>query len=282
MRYLIVICVILSTVFCKGAENQIEERIKIQQSRLSDINQIVFQQREDVGNWYSFWVEQIRLSALQYAGKLKFSERAVWTEFIRITNQSPLTDAYFFNAPTFLDDRKVYELRTAMMDSFFLDSAADFLMDAGTPALLSYLANSYVYLTDNKEENFLLRREAQKILTAAEFFNLQLSRIENIREIKLAQAEQWEMDTRADLADVTRQIEKQPQTQYGVVTAISYGPKDVSCLIEGIDDIIKQGDIIHNNIKVVQIDRYKIEFANNGQRWIQDIGQAAKPMWKNP
>ncbi|MDD5458654.1 MAG: hypothetical protein PHF37_04615 [Phycisphaerae bacterium] len=278
MRYTILIFVcILSAIQCKGANPE---------NRLRDINETVSQQRQDIESWYAFWVGQMRRSAEQRAGRLKFSERQIWTEFIRMTAQTPLADTYLLDtARSFQDNREAFELRTAIMDNFFIDTAANFLMNADAQALLSYIVNNDIYIADGEDRDFLLRTEAKKILLIMDEFVPQLTRLENLRSLKLADLRQWEMESKEGISEVTQRIETQPKSpQYGVVSAISYGPMDVSCMVEGVDEIIKPQDTIKNSmikdVKVAKIDRYKVEFEKDGKRWAQAVGQAAKPMWK--
>jgi len=283
MKYIIFIFVLLTGLLCEGSDlSAPNQPLQSIQNNSQDTNQ----QYQAIENWYTFWVGQIRRSAEERAARLTFSEREIWTEFIMMTNQTPSFDTYFFNtARSFLDDKKTFQLRTALMDRFFIDSAASFLMDPAAKSRLSYIANNNINITDAKERNFLLRMEAKKILAVMDEFIPKLIRLANQREAKLADLQQWEKDVKANVTKVTLRVESQPQLpQYGVVSAISYGPKDILCMVEGVDEIIKPGDTINNaaikNVKVGKIGRYKVEFEKDGQRWAQAVGQTAQPMWK--
>ena len=121
-----------------------------------------------------------------------------------------------------------------------------------------------------------------RLLVIMREFESKSMRLENLRKTYLAELEQWENDQREDVFRVMREIEAQLKTpELGVVSAISYDDKGAFCMIDGVDEaIIYPGSII-NNVKVVKIDRYKVEFEENGKSWVQVIGKPANPAWTN-
>ncbi len=258
-------------------EQQIQHRLKIQEQRLEDIEELVSKERQVIEAWYAFRLTELRQLAQRKAKQLILSQRMLWTEFIKMNSQIPFGDTYFSNtARTFVSDTKAFELRDAMMDSYFLGTAANLLLDSKFSKLLTDLSNGSGY----NPQNLIIRSEARKLLRLAKEFESELMRLENRRNDKLAALEQWEKGLREHVFKVMRDIKAQPKTpELGVVSAISYDEKGSLCMVDGVDRVLQPGDKI-NNVTVVKIQKDRVEFAKGGRMWVQKIGEPAKPAWK--
>jgi len=274
---------LLIAIPCQAAEKQtaakpqIEQRLKIQQQRLKDIEQLAASERQAIEQWYVRQLAELRQLAKRRVRSLRLSERALWAEFIKMSNQIPFAETYFLStARTYWWDTKGLELRPILEDSYFLTAAAELLMDRNFCKLLSDIADGSAY----NPQGLLIRSEARKLLPLAKEFELELVRLENGRNDRLAALEQWEKGLRRHVYKVMRQIKALPETtELGVVSAISCDKKGSLCMIDGVDKVLQPGDTI-NNVTVVSIHTDRVEFAKAGQRWVQKIGQAANPAWK--
>jgi len=275
-------CLLLATP-CQAAdvqldqEEQIKQRVKIQQQRLKDIEHLAVSERQAIEQWYARHLTELRQLAQRQARQLILSHKMLWTEFIKMNSQIPFADTYFSNtARTFIRDTKAFELRAAMIDSYFLSTAANLLLDHEFCKLLTDLSNGSGY----NPQNLLIRSQARKLLRVAKEFESKLLRLENRRNDKLAGLEQWEKGLREHVYKVMREIKALPETaELGVVSAISYDKKGSLCMIDGVDKVLQPGDTIQN-VTVVRIHQDRVEFAKDSRRWIQAIGQAANPAWR--
>jgi hypothetical protein len=171
---------------------------------------------------------------------------------------------------------RAFELRDALMDSYFLSTAANLLLDHEFCKLLTDLSNGSAY----NPQNLLIRSEARKLLHLVNEFNTKLTNLQNRRNTKLAALEQWENDMRADVFRIISEIKTKPKTpELGVISVISCEEKDAVCMIDGVDGILKAGNTI-GNIKIVKIQKGQVEFAKSGHRWVQAVGQPANPAWR--
>jgi len=259
-----------------GAE-QIEQRIKIQQERLKDIDEQVSKERQTAEKWYARHLAELQQLAARRAKQLILSKRMLWTEFIKMNNQVTSADSYFSNvARTFVGDTKAFRLRAALIDSYFLSAVADLLIDSDFRKLLTELADGSGY----NPQGLLIRSEARKLLRLVEEFDSQRLRLQDRRSTKLNALAQREKDMRADVFRVVGEIKTQPQApNLGIVNVISYEEKDAVCMVDGVDKILRAGDMI-GNIRVVEIYKNRVEFAKDSQRWIQAVGQPANSAWR--
>jgi hypothetical protein len=259
-----------------GAD-QIEQRIKIQQERLKDIDEQVSKERQTTEKWYTRQLADLQRLAARQAKQLILSKRMLWTEFVKMNNQITYADSYFSNvARTFVGDTKAFELRAALVDSYFLDVVADLLMDNDFRKLLTGLADGSGY----NPQSLLIRSEARKLLRLVEEFDSQRLRLQDRRSAKLNALAQREKDMRTDVFRVVGEIKRLPKApNLGIVNVISYEEKDAVCMVEGSDKILRAGDMI-GNITVMEIRKNRVEFAKDSQRWIQAVGQPANSAWR--
>ena len=297
---LILVCLVLATA-CQAAKKQvgrqeqikqqakleeqkeINQRLKSQEERLQEIKESAAMQRQGIEDWYEYRLAELQERTKEKARKLKKPIALVWAEFINENKQIPYADGYFSKThPTFVRDRKIYKLRVALSDRYFLGAAQNFLMDEEARKLLDAIVNSGVS-DATISKGSLIWKEARKVFVAMKKLESELIRIQSRKKFLLAQLNQWEKDLREDVFRVMREIKAQPETpELGVVSAISYGPNQAFVMIDGTDrELIYQGSKI-NNVKVVKIKRDKVEFEKNGKKWMQGIGEAANPAWTKP
>ncbi|MFQ6036442.1 MAG: hypothetical protein ACE5NM_11455 [Sedimentisphaerales bacterium] len=275
-------CLLLATA-CQAAEKQltpeqqIKQRLRIQKERLKDIEELAVSERQAIEQWYARHLAELRQLAERQARRLRLSERALWAEFIKMSNQIPFADSYFSStARTYWWDKKGLELRPILEDSYFLTAAAELLMDSNFCKLLSDIADGSAY----NPQSFLIRSEARKLLPLAKEFESELMRLESRRNDRLAGLERWEKGLQRHVYKVMRQIKALPETpELGVVSAISYDEKGSLCMIDGVDKVLQPGDTIQN-VTVVRIHQDRVEFAKAGQKWVQKIDEPANPAWR--
>ena len=286
---LILACLLL-VVPCQAVEKQVEQeeqikqqikwRLKNQEDRLKDIKELVTRELQGIEDWYLRRLTELKLLAERRARKLEPAYRIFWTEFIRTYNQAPYADSYFsYTAPTFIrdGDTKAFKLRDDMIKCYSLITAADFLIDSNFRKLLTDIANSHA-------QSLAIRKEARKLLRLVKEFESDLMRLRNQKKVKLAALEQWEKCCREDVFRVMRQIKAQPRMpECGVVSAISYDEKEAFCMVDGVDRILKPGDMINElaikNVKVLKIYRDKVEFEKKGKRWTQKVQETPGSQW---
>lgn len=295
MRSLILILACLSLITSSQAaekqttkNEQIEQRLKIQKERLINIEEQVSLKRQQIDEWYSQQLIELRLLALRKAKQIKLSYRELWTEFAKMSERTPQFDTYykmndeipnaygyFKNTNIlFLRDVETYELRAALSDSFFMSQLADLLLDNNFRECLMELANGSGY----NPQSFLIRTEARRLLYFVNDFNSKLTFLNDRRKAKLNALEQWEKDLRADVRRVMSEIKTEPEEINGVVSAVIYNQKTPLCMIDGSDKIFKPGDKA-GNITIRNIYADRVEFTKDGQRWSQEIGEPANAAW---
>ena len=190
---LILVC-LLMVVPCQAAETQsgqtkqIPQRLKIQEERLQNMEKMFLRERQDIENWYTRRLAELRQLAQRRAKHFMPYYRMLWTEFIRMHNQIPYADSYFkvndqitrVNSYFLkiaqiykIKDTKPFELRDALMDSYFLGTAGDFLMDNDFRKLLTDLADGSGY----NPQSLLIRSEARKLLHWVTEFDSELKRL---------------------------------------------------------------------------------------------------------
>ena len=265
-------------------------QLKIQEERLKHIEEQASIEHQQIETWYKRQLSEIRQLAERKVKQLKPDNRALWTEFIKMHEQTPLFDTYFkmnekipnaygyfMNTPrNILRNVETFELRAALTDSFFLSAAANLLLDQNFRKRLADLADGSAY----NPQSLLVRKEARKLLYVVDEFQSKLAALQVRRDAKLTAVEQREQHLRADILRVIQEIKAAPgRVNEGIVSAIAYRPSSPVCMIDGIDKILQEGDSI-GNIEVVKIYPDHVEFAKGSQTWTQQVGKPANDAWK--
>ncbi len=229
------------------------------------IKQQVLTKQHQIENWHLRRLYGIRLQAEEEALRLKKSDKVLWTEFFAAKFNLSFSRQYLgCRGPIFLRGKKRTALRKAMIESYFLETTADFLMDSRALELL----DTIVY---NNNESPKIRREARKLLDIMEVFNQKITGLYSQKETLLGKLKQWEKEQLA--------IEKIPEAEeayLGVVSAINYEPNNSFIMVNR--EILRQGSFI-NNVKVLSIQKYKIQFEKNGKKWTQLLGGPPNKAW---
>ena len=257
--------------------DQIAQQLKTQEEQLDQIAQQTSLERLRIEAWYKRQLTELRNIAEQKARQLKLDDRALWSEFVKMTEGTPFFDAYFKRSTTvFTRNAQSYDLHAALVDSYFLSAVTDLLMD---PDFCKYLAN----LADGSPYNpqsLLIRQQARKLLYLANDIQSKLDALQHRRAVRLAAIEQRTQVLKEDVVRVMREIKAAPETvNVGMVSAIMYNQNLPQCMVDGVDKILKEGDSI-GDIKVVKISPDQVEFVKASQTWMQKVGKPANAAWK--
>jgi hypothetical protein len=273
----------VSVVLAAGpsaASRNLEQRIRIQQERLPQIEQMAKQQREEVQQWY----EHERATAGQerireIAADFPMPERVRWIEYIRMYQDRPSTADYFdtlyFNVPF---TYRAIDLPYGMMQEYTVSEMAALLQNESFRAKLAQVV-------DEEWQVPVLRIEAQLLLNLMDTIHLELTmelqRLERNKTARLddiAKEEKNLQEQVRTILDYLRQSE-QRKPQLGVVEAVGHSPQTgYYCVIEGIDRPLQPGDTARG-VRVVSVDAQKVVFARNETTWAQDLGAPAQPQW---
>jgi len=306
----IFVCLLALSIPSQAAEQNQDDhsaQLNTQKERLQDISDIASIEREAIENNYHEALAQLRQEALQRARRIRLRDRMLWTEFVSETYQRHYAENYIYdtlsvdydlkvfrkyiklcntyNTPPLYVDFKALKLRLDMTDSYFLNTAGDFLMDTEARKLLIDIINCEI---PRNSRNFLIRKEAQKLLDIMNYFTAMSEHLENQRARKLADVLAWEESLMAEVQRaISEMVSPAKATPYGTVIAVIDYEEGACCIIEGMgDELIKAGDTINNaqtkNVKIAKIDtdKGKVEFKGNGQQWVQAVGQSPDDGWK--
>ena len=274
-------------------DEQTEWRISNQQQRLTDVEQWAATERQHIEQWYQDRLVELWLLAEDHAKRLEKDEQALWTRFIKFSNELPYAEAYFFDRGSTLGYKQKRQFSMALADSYFLTETASFLLDEEAYQLLAWMADSKHQQQWMREEirkeipkgirkriRKGIRREIRKVLEIMEPLQSRRLRLEELRQIYIADVEQTETDTEEDIAVRISDIKAETKRpQVGLVTAICLDAKTPAVMIEGIEkDLVYQGQKI-NNVRVVKIYGLGVEFEKNGRHWVQRVGQKPNSAW---
>jgi hypothetical protein len=261
------------------AGTNLEDRIRIQQERLPQIEQMARQEREQVQQWYERRRSETPEEARELAARLGLAQRLRWIEYARMYADRPSTVDYF-DSPYFsypFSERAIW-LPYALVQEFTVSEMADLLRSESFRAKLLQVEGEHWQLP-------VLRREARRLLDLMDTLNVeltmsvrQLERNRTARLDEVAQREKGLQEQVRIILDYLKQSAERPP-QLGVVEAVGYNPQTgYYCMIEGVDRVLQPGDTVRG-IRVVSIDAQEVAFARNGTTWTQGLGAAAQPHW---
>jgi hypothetical protein len=259
--------------------SNLEQRIRIQQERLPQIEQMIQREREQVERGYERQRSQTPEEARELAARFSLAERLRWIEYSRMYADRVST-AYYFGSTYYSHPYSEYAilLPAAMTEEFTISEMADLLRSESFRAKL-------VQVEDEYWEPVVLRRAARRLLDLMDTLNVELTMDVQQRERNkaarldaLAQQEKELQEQVRTILDYLKQSAQRPP-QLGVVEAVGYSPQTgYYCMVEGIDRVLQPGDSVRG-IRVVAIDAQKVEFARNGTTWTQGLGTPAQPQW---
>lgn len=284
---------LLVVIPCRAAEKDqhqraVEQRVASQQKRLEVIEQQVAEERQAVERWYA---ERIRSLQQDYIDRVSIFD------IVLEKREGPLTSLELFGLVGMYDgypspimhfykppgqprvSKRERTLRRVLVESYLPVVVEKILEDKEVQRLLMEVA-------DSEHAGFLARQRARRLLKLAEEYEAEAAYYKNLMDARLAALEQRERELKEGVYRVMCEIRAEAEKpQAGVVSAIGYTEKEAYCMVEGVDRILGAGEIIDNvvikNVKVVGIDRDKVEFEKDGRRWTQKVGQKPKAeYWK--
>jgi hypothetical protein len=259
--------------------SNLEQRIRIQQERLAQIEQMAQQQREQVEQSHEQQRAQAPEKARELAARLTQPERLRWIEYAHMYADRPSTASWFgslyFHYPY---TEWTAWLIDAMEDEYAISEMADLLRSESFRAKL-------VQVVDERWEPPVLRRAARRLLDLMDSLNVELTMdarlLERNKTARLNEIAKQEKDLQEQVRTILDYLKQsaQHQPQLGVVEAVGHSPETGSyCMIEGIDRVLRPGDAVRG-IRIVAVDPEKVEFAKNGTTWTQGLGAPAQPQW---
>jgi hypothetical protein len=206
--------------------------------------------------------------------------------YFKMNDRIPNASNYYMNttldspiattSTILIRNTETFNLRAAMVDSYFLNTVTNLLLNPNFHKRLVELADGSAY----NSQSLLIRKDARQLLHIVDEFQTKLKTLQNRKTAKLAALEQQRQSLRADVLRVIQDIKAGPETvNEGTISAIMYSQNSPLCMIDGIDNILREGDSI-GNIVIVKIQPDHVQFAREGQKWTQQVGKAASDFWK--
>ncbi len=273
----------------------IAERIKVQEARVPRIEAVAAQDREEIERWYKIrHAEAVQDIARPAAARLSLAEREQWVQYADLYLDRFYAPAYFnygFTSP------RVALLGQAMVQEYLISEMANLLASEEFERKLTQVVEERLevsplpFLRDGTvgllEPQLLplLRDQAQKLLVLVQQVRTELGervrRLDYQRKARLDTTMKWENDVKEQVRGILeylRQSEPRP-AQFGVVESVGYCPDGgYFCLIQGVDRALGIGDTV-GKVRIVKIDREKVEFAKDGTAWAQQLGAAPQAFW---
>jgi hypothetical protein len=280
-----VLCVAAAALAEEPANQKaISERIAIQESRLPQIEDVAAREREQTERWYERRRAEITHEiARRGAAKLSLAQRSLWTEFAKMESGRPYPAGYFdasyFGFPF---NYKTALLRQSLIEEYFTDEMGSLLLSDAFRQKLTQIVDERLAVPLTPR----LRREARDLLALvlrlrAEL-TMELTPLENARTARREAAMKWERDLKEQVRGILEHLRQREarEPDFGVVQSIGYFPRTgYFCMVEGVDRVLGIGDRI-GRVRVLRIDREKVEFAGDGARWAQQLGAPAQPYWR--
>ncbi|MGE5297465.1 MAG: hypothetical protein ACM3VT_21800 [Solirubrobacterales bacterium] len=285
-EFLMVVCVAVAAFAEEPSRRAaaISERIAIQEARLPAIVEMAAQERKQTEQWYQdSRAEIMRDVARSWAGQLDLARQSLWVEFAKMEAGRPYAEGYFNGwFWGFPFSYKATVVRQAMIEEYFTD-------EMGLVMLSDAFQRKLEQIVDERFGTPLtpiLRREARKLLTLVMRLRTELAvdlgSLENARTARLEATMRWERDLKEQVRSILEYLRREEarEPDYGVVQAIGYFPRSgYFCTIEGVDRVLGIGDKV-GRVRVLNIDPEKVEFAGDGVKWVQKLGEPAQPHWR--
>ncbi len=113
------------------------------------------------------------------------------------------------------------------------------------------------------------------LLSASIFFKRGFARIQKRRYYEMDKLERREKSEKSFLPSIVHSITEKP---VGLVKGIVHSENKPSTIISDKNRIVHEENSIYG-VTIVKIHKDKVEFAKNGQRWSQKIGETPGPQW---
>jgi hypothetical protein len=269
-----------------GRGRMIPERMEIQQARLPEIEAAAAQEREQIDQWYARRSEErTRDISREAAARISYPLRVRWVEFMKMNRGRayPLAylDASSYGFPLGPSARVAY-LRDAMDHEYFLTEMANLLVSDDFQEKLAQIVQERI----DTPLLPLLREEARRLLALVERvrgeLTTELAQLQDQKTARLDATMEWERKLKGQVRDILDYLRRQESREpdFGVVESIGYFPRTgYFCMVEGVDRVLEAGDTI-GRVRVLRIDREKVEFGRDGDTWAQQLGAPAQPHWR--
>jgi hypothetical protein len=259
---------------------QIAERIKIQETRLPEIEALAAREREQVEQWYKVRRGEVAQEiARREAARLSLAQRELWVQFADLCLDRPYAPAYFNSG--FVSSDRAALLGQAMIQEYLISEMADILVNREFERKLAQIVEERLdvpllpLLRDRAVEFLALVRRVRAELT------LVRGQLRNQRNARLEAITEWEQDLKEQVRGILEYLRQSEshQVRFGVVESVGCSPDGgCFCMIAGVDRVLGVGDRI-GRVRVVKIDPEKVEFAKDGTTWAQSLGVPPQPFW---
>ncbi len=113
------------------------------------------------------------------------------------------------------------------------------------------------------------------LLSALIFFKRGFTQIQKRRYYEMDKLERNEKSEKSFLPSIVHSLTEKP---VGLVKGILYSENKSSTIISDKNSTVYEENSIYGTT-IVKIHKDKVEFAKNGQRWSQKIGETPGPEW---
>lgn len=225
------------------------------------------------------------------AARLRLDQRELWVQYADLYLDRSYAPAYFnigfvsyrmaLLGQAMVEEYLISEMANLLVNGEFerkLVQIAEERLEVGPPSAMDRLGKPFPLLP-------LLRDRATDLLVVVRRVRtqvaLELTQLEYQRNARLGTIMKSEKDLKEQVRSILeylRQSASRP-VQYGLVQSVGYSPPGgYFCMIEGVDKVLGVGDRI-GTVRVLKIDREKVEFAKDGATWAQALGASPQPFW---
>ena len=245
------------SVACGQAADEsrgLEDRVRVQEGRLDDIETYVAEQKELIENSYQFMVASLQQRRAEYLER--FADSLV--RYIR---------------PEVLTLRSLMQVygevtrpgREVTSDRFFSQETIGLSPEKVIAGDLIYAMESHIF-SSTKVDNV-----AARLVRDMESFYAETLQNEHRKAVALAQLAQWEEQMKQEVQTTIRDIKASSKVANAdVIIAISHGRGKPSAMIG--EKLVYEGDTV-DGAKVVKIEPARVEFGRAGISWTRQLGQ---------
>ncbi len=276
-----------------SATPQMAERIRIQETRVPQIEALAAQDREQVEQWYRTQrASVVREITRAEAARFTLAQREIWVQYASLYLGRPYAAAYI--SPAFIPGYRLALLDQAMYEEYLISEMADLLASGEFEQKLEQVVEERLEVrTPNTSYGAwepasylpLLQRRAQELLIVVQRVRTQLAievtQLEHEKNARLDAIMEWENHLKEQVRGILeylRQDESRP-VRFGAVASVGHCINSgYYCMVEGVDKVLAVGDTVVG-VRVVKIDPEKVEFAKDGTTWTQPLGAPPQPFW---
>jgi hypothetical protein len=231
-----------------------ESRIKVQQSRLNDIDAHVAEQKQLIENSYQFMLGSLDQRQNEYLDQFAASlSQYIWPKLLSLTD---LMHAY---------GQVGRVSREVTSDRFFSQETTGVSPEKAIADDVLYVIGSHIMSSSNMDN------VAATVIRNMESFDAERLQIEHRKEVSLLLLSQWEEQRRQEVQATIRDIKTSTGgADENVIIAISYGHGKPTAMIG--EKLVYEGDTV-DGAKVTKILPTKVEFSMAGTTWTRQLGE---------